>query len=161
MTPRFEMVLRLADTPRPSAVPAPWAIRPVRDDDRESLAELMLASYRGTIDDDGETLDDAREEIRRTFEGEYGTFLPHASVVAEDGSRLGSASLVTQFEGGPFLAFTMTHPDVKLRGLATAIVGRSLELLMAAGHESIRLAVTEGNDPAIGLYEKLGFRRIP
>jgi hypothetical protein len=35
----------------------------------------MLESYRGTIDDEGETLDDARSEVRRTFDGDYGTFL--------------------------------------------------------------------------------------
>jgi ribosomal protein S18 acetylase RimI-like enzyme len=117
----------------------------------------MLEAYRGTIDDEGETLDDAREEIARTFDGEYGSFLPRASVVAEHGSRLDSASLVTIWEGLPFLAFTMTHPEAKNRGLGTALVARSIQLLQAAGYERLRLMVTEGNDAAIHLYEKLGF----
>jgi GNAT superfamily N-acetyltransferase len=121
MTQRFEMVLRLAEAPRPTPLPFPWAIRAVREDDGGSLSHLMLESYRGTIDDEGETLGDAREEIRRMFAGEYGTFVPEASVVAEDGSRLGSASLVTLWEGGPLLAFTMTHPDAKRRGLGVAL----------------------------------------
>jgi GNAT superfamily N-acetyltransferase len=153
------MVLRLPDAPPAPPSPAPWIVRPVRDGDRESLSLLMLESYRGTVDDDGETLDDAREEVRRTFDGEYGSLLLDASLVAEHGSRLGSASLVTLRHGLPLLAFTMTHPDAKNRGLATALVGRSIDLLRATGNEWLRLVVTEGNDPAIHLYEKLGFLR--
>jgi len=153
------MVLRLSDAPRMADAQPPWVVRPVRDDDQEALAVLMLEAYRGTVDDEGETLDGAREEVRRTFDGDYGAFLPQFSVVAERTDRLAGASLITLWEGAPFVAFTMTHPDEKNRGLGTALVAGSIELVREAGHDQLRLVVTEGNDPALHVYEKLGFRR--
>jgi ribosomal protein S18 acetylase RimI-like enzyme len=72
---------------------------------------------------------------------------------------MGSASIITLWEGLPLLAFTMADPEARNRGLGTAVVGSSIDLLRAMGHESLRLLVTEGNHPAIDVYEKLGFRR--
>ena len=43
----------------------------------------MLDAYRGTIDDEGETLEDALAEVDRTFAGEYGEFLGAFSRVIE------------------------------------------------------------------------------
>jgi ribosomal protein S18 acetylase RimI-like enzyme len=120
----------------------------------------MLDSYQGKVDYEGETFEDARAEIDRTLAGEYGTFILSASVVAEDDRGLVGASLVTLDEGLPFLAFAMTHPRMKTRGVASALVAHSLDRLQASGWESVRLVVTEGNEPAIRLYEKLGFRRL-
>jgi ribosomal protein S18 acetylase RimI-like enzyme len=155
---RVRMQMRLADAVPPASATQAWTIRPVRGHDREPLAALMLEAYRGTVDDEGETLEGAREEVRRTFEGDYGAFLSQFSILAEDGDRMIGASLITLWEGRPFVAFTMTHPDAKNRGLATALMSRSIELLWAAGHDELRLIVTEGNDSAIHVYKKLGFR---
>lgn len=137
-----------------------WWIREVRRDDAEALASLMHEAYRGTIDDDGETLDDAGEEIRKTFAGEYGEPLDACSFVAAwpDG-RLASASLITVWEGVPLVAFTMTHPEAKGKGLAGALLARSLDTLSRLGYREVSLVVTEGNEPATGLYEWLGFVR--
>ena len=38
-------------------------LRPVQAADAPSLAELMIDAYRGTMDDDGETYDDALAEV--------------------------------------------------------------------------------------------------
>ncbi len=158
MSRRLRMVLSLEPTAAVPPVPSPLTIRPVREDDREGLAVLMLEAYRGTVDDEGEDLGGAREEVRRTFDGQYGRFLPGSSVVTEDERGLVGATLVTMWEGLPLVAFTMTRPDMKGRGVATALMTRSLDLLRDAGHDSVQLVVTEGNDSAIRLYERLGFR---
>ena len=117
----------------------------------------MLAAYRGTTDDSGETADDAVAEVTRLMDGAYGQFCPEESEVIERNDRLVSATLVTQFDEMPLIAFSMTAPDWKRRGLARAGLLRSISRLHAAGHPSVRLVVTKGNAPAEQLYESLGF----
>ncbi|MHC4992896.1 MAG: GNAT family N-acetyltransferase [Planctomycetota bacterium] len=149
---RRVMVLKL--TPQaPSAVP--W--RRVRNDDAEALARLMLAAYRGTIDDEGGMIDDARGEVARLLDGAYGELLPSCSIVTEEGDSLTSACLVTVYEGAPFVAFSMTDPAHKRHGLARACLQLAINALVQRGDASLRLMVTRGNEPAERLYELLGF----
>ena len=57
----------------------------------EQLAELMLEAYRGTPDDEGETLEDAQDEIGATLVGQYGPLNLEASAAHYDGEALASA----------------------------------------------------------------------
>ena len=50
------------------------------------LARLMWAAYQGTVDYDGETLEEATKEIEHTFEGGYGALLSDCSFVISDES---------------------------------------------------------------------------
>lgn len=142
-------------------VPGDPLSRPVHDDDRLALASLMLAAYRGTVDDAGEGPDDAAAEVARLFDGKYGRFDPiWSEVVIRDGSVV-SAALVTEFEGRPMIAFSMTAPAWKRRGLARAGLLRVMERLRHAGRDDVDLAVTAANTPARLLYESMGFARVP
>lgn len=138
--------------------PLPGA-RHVSASDAEGLAHLMLDAYRGTIDDEGDTLDGARAEIRRTLAAEYGTFLPGCSWLAEDGDTIRAACLVTYFDiwQAPIIAFVMTGPAAKGHGLATNLIKRSMNSLLDHGYTRLCLAVTEGNTPAQHVYNMLGF----
>ena len=51
------------------------------------------------------------------------------------------------------------HQDYVNVGLGSAIMKEGLEVAGARGLRSIQLSVIEGNEDAIRLYEKLGFRR--
>jgi GNAT superfamily N-acetyltransferase len=129
--------------------------------DEPALAQLMLEAYRGTLDDHGETLDDAHDEVRRTFSAGHGPLLWEASFVIEaDGGSIGlaSASVITLWRGCPLLAFSLTRPSARRRGLAGALMGASAHALALQGHGRLALVVTRGNTPAERLYEKLGFR---
>ena len=126
-------------------------------DDMESLAHLMVDAYRGTIDDQGEGIDDARAEIRRVFEGAYGPFLATSSDVVERDGAIVAATLVTRWQGSPFVAFAMTAPAWKRSGLARASLQRCMQHLVAAGLHRLALVVTCGNAPAERLYETMGF----
>ena len=121
---------------------------------------MLLAAYRGTVDDEGETEDDAIGEVERTVEGEYGAFLPDASFVAEDGGRIVGASLVTSFESRPFLAHLVVHPDAQRRGLGASLVAASGNALLAGSDSELGLLVTEANEAAVALYRKLGFEQV-
>ncbi len=43
---------------------------------------MLLAAYRGTVDDEGEDADDAIGEVERTVGGQYGPFVPIHNVEA-------------------------------------------------------------------------------
>jgi hypothetical protein len=64
----------------------------------------MLEAYRGTLDEHGETLDDAQAEVRRTFSAGHGHMLWDASFVIEADrgpTALASASVITLWQGHP------------------------------------------------------------
>ena len=126
--------------------------------DAEALACLMLEAYRGSTDDNGETLEDARGEIRRLLEGDYGEFLPECSEILDRHGKIVAATLLTMWEGAPLVAFSMTSPAWKRRGLARAGLQRGMNRLLQRGDRELRLFVTRGNEPAKRLYESLGFR---
>jgi ribosomal protein S18 acetylase RimI-like enzyme len=65
------------------------------------------------------------------------------------------------WEGRPFVAFSVTAPDVKGQGLARAGLTRAINRLAAAGDPVLRLVVTQGNLPAERLYASLGFVAEP
>jgi len=136
--------------------------RSVRETDRQDLAILLYAAYRGTIDDEGETFADALAEIDKLFAGGYGEFLPDCSFVIEQGEFLASASLVTWWDphDAPLVAFTMTRPEARGRGMARTLLGESMNVLLQRGYERLTLIVTDGNAPAQRLYRSLGFQKI-
>ncbi len=52
-----------------------------------------------------------------------------------------------------------THPDYRGRGYATQVTAAVVRDALAAGIDPVVLNVRYGNEPAIHVYEKLGFRR--
>lgn len=151
--------MRLALTPR--RIARIKGTRAPSAGDREALADLMLDAYRGTIDDEDETLEDAIAEVDRTFAGEYGDFLGVCSRVVEREQQLASACLITLFEGKPWLSVSMTRPRWKRHGFARGLLNESLNLLAAARYQEIGLIVTEGNSATEALYRSLGFEPAP
>ena len=134
----------------------------MRESDREDLAILLYATFRGTIDDEGETFADALAEIDRTFAGDYGELLFDCSFVIERGEFLASACLIGRSDphDAPLVVFSMTRPDAQRQGLARLLLRRSIDALVDRGHKRLTLIVTEGNAPAEHLYASLGFRPI-
>lgn len=139
-----------------------WSHRNVTAGDAVALGELMLEAYRGTVDYEGETLEETISEVRETLNGKYGPLLEQASFLIEEDGRVLSASLVTWWEetNSPLLAFSMTHPVAKGRGMATLLLQLTINTLRALGYEELSLVVTASNHPARHLYEKMGFQSI-
>ena len=133
--------------------------RPFDSADLDALAPLMLRAYRGTVDDEGETVEQAADELRKTTQGAYGEFLPACSMVVERGGALRAAALLTRQQGRPLVAFTFTDPDFGRQGLARACMDAAMAALYAQGERELRLVVTLANLPALRLYERLGFVR--
>lgn len=140
-------------------------MRVMNEQDAEALALLMLDSYRGSVDDEGETLEEARHAIAQLFRGDFGTLDPELCLVVDDGTMLAAATIVTRDRVAPpplrsgeaFLAFSMTAPLWKRRGLGRAGLERVVEMLRARGEPRLHLVVTRTNEPATRLYRSMGF----
>jgi ribosomal protein S18 acetylase RimI-like enzyme len=135
-------------------------LRAVERSDVAALAELLLAAYRGTVDDEGETLEDAVGEVEQVLEGAYGPFVSDASFVAEGDDGPIGASLVAIWESRPLLLYLVVRPASKRRGVGTSLLLATSNALLHAGHRELDLFVTEANEPAVGLYRKLGFEVV-
>jgi GNAT superfamily N-acetyltransferase len=146
---------------RKQPVKGDWRFRPVSEEDLNALGALMLEAYRGTIDYEGEGLEEAIQEVRAVMAGAYGPFIADCSYVIEDEGKMLSASMVVMSDrvNAPLLAFSMTHPEHKRKGLAEFLLKAGINWLVGAGHRDLYLVVTGGNTGAIRLYEKLGFRK--
>jgi len=139
-----------------------WDCRNVTPQDIELLGELMLSAYLGTIDYEGETLQETIAEVQKTLQGGYGPFLAFCSFIIEREKRAISASLITYFPkfSTPLLAFSMTHPDFKNQGMATFLIRKSINTLLSLGYDELSLVVSVENSPARYIYEKMGFQAV-
>lgn len=161
---RLKLALQLA----PQAFEPIADVRPISlahseaalERERRLLAELLIAAYAGTLDDEGETPEQALAEIDRTLAGAYGPFLAPCSFVVERESELLAASLITHWQATPLLAFVMVAPDAQRQGLAEQVLRCSMAALWGQGESTLTLFVTDGNTPAQRLYARLGFRPV-
>jgi hypothetical protein len=136
-----------------------WNFRSISQDDIDSLGVLMLESYKGTVDYEGETLEDAVAEVCATLKGKYGPLLKHSSFLIEENCIL-SATIVVLSETiqHPLLAYTMTLPCAAHQGMATFLIKTSINALLSHGYRELYLVVTKENTAALKLYEKVGFQ---
>ena len=131
--------------------------RLIEDDDLPAVATLMVESYRGTVDYDDEDADAALEELQGTADGANGTPLRSAWLMYTDGSGDPvSAVITTLWRGRPLIAYTFTSPAQQRQGLSTSLIESVAELVAGRGDRLVSLVVTRSN-PAMGMYEKLGF----
>ena len=139
------------------ALPAGARIAPIADAELPEVARLMVDGYRGTIDFEDETDDDALEELEGAVEGANGPPLRDAWLLARspDGTAA-SAICCIRWLGMPFISYVFTASAEKGHGYAGALIQHAAATLSAAGEHELALFVTVGN-PARALYERLGF----
>jgi ribosomal protein S18 acetylase RimI-like enzyme len=126
----------------------------------DRLAPIMLAAYRGTPDDEGETLEDTIAVIDAGIAGEWGDWVEEASFVALNASEPVGAVMMAMTGERPFISFVFTHPDHAGTGVATRLIGRACAALAARGDETVDLWVNPASERAIRLYRHLGFEPV-
>ena len=123
----------------------------------EALASLLLDAYRGTIDDEGETIVEAREAIAFMLD----RCVPACSWVSvHDDGRPAGLSFVAVVDGIHYIDPVVVHADGKRRGLGRRLVEASLDALGRDGVEVVGAAITDGNTASEALFASLGFRRV-
>jgi ribosomal protein S18 acetylase RimI-like enzyme len=133
------------------------AVRHLRDKDRPSLADTMLAAYRGGFDAPETIMADVNGHLWRFFDSGLATPLPECSFVALDEGRIVAATQVCIDDGRPLLARAYTVPPWQNRGLARALIQLSENALLERGERVLALIVKACNLPARHLYESMGF----
>lgn len=142
-------------------LPSGYEIRPVQENDALALAELYLAAYPSEIVQD---LAAAREEMRRTFGGEYGSLVAELSpLITTTGQVVATVMTVAQAPwpdtpAGLFVIEVITHPHHRRRGLARAGLGWLAARAQEQGFGTLALRVQAENSSAMALYRTLGFR---
>jgi ribosomal protein S18 acetylase RimI-like enzyme len=139
-------------------VKSPLPCRNASAADLPELAELLVVSYRGTVDDLNQTTAEALQELEDHTTGEaIGPMLWDCSFVALDGDQLVSTVLTCESKGRPHLPYIYTHPDWQSRGLATALIQLTTNALLEHGYDRVALRVSLTNQGARRLYERLEF----
>lgn len=157
MSKRIRMCLRLKDT----SYTYPKSFVLVDEISLEALAEAMLDSYMGSVDYEGETLDETLVELENVISGDYGEFLSEASFVIIDNEEVQACILICLYRGEPTVTYNFTRKSAQRMGYQTLLIGRSAEILYEKGYHSLYLYVHLENKGALRLYESLGFQEVP
>ena len=143
--------------PSGKVLPIGFEVRAPLVEDRLELASLMMDAYVGTIDYEGETEDQAVEEVDGYFRGEAYLDVSRLAVSAQS---IQSAVLVSRLAGVPIVGYAMTRAAAKGRGLASALLDASMSALWNAGHAEVRAFITEGNAASERIFLRAGFTII-
>ena len=122
---------------------------------RDQLAALMLDAYRDTIDDEGESLDDAFSAIDYYL----ASILRSHSYVMVDGSDLAAFAFVVVVNDVHYIDPVVVASGRKSLGLGGALVRRCLRSLVDAGVCEVGATITDGNVASERLFIGLGFER--
>jgi len=126
-------------------------------EDLHNLATVMLNSYRGTPDYEGEDIDDTLIALTETINGKYGAVIRDASLVAYADNQI-IAGLITVLEDAePLVALVFTVPEYAGKGIASSLIAAAGERLGGLGYATMGLVVNVENDRAEKLYKHLGF----
>jgi len=176
LTRRFEYNLDLNGTILPPPeLPASLGVvvRHPSTADIEHLSILMLDAYRGTVDYDGETIEEARTEVQSYFQAlnhvGRGIWLTCSSVAKPGSPTAGESSTVLcgaclvgywPEREAPLISYAMTVAGWKGRGLAGMLLRRSLRRLKEQGYPKVYAVITQGNIPSESLFSRAGFERV-
>ena len=141
--------IRIAAT----SVPLP-TIRP-DEEQRDPLAARMLDAVRNTIDDEGESLDDALGAIDYYLAS---IVRPHSYVMI-DGSDLVAFVFVVVVNDVHYIDPVVVASARKRLGFGDALVRLCLGSLADAGVFEVAATITDGNVASERLFTGLGFDR--
>lgn len=165
MSRRYEYTLLLPDfvPSNASQVDDALELRPAQVANASAMADLMLDAYRGTIDDDGETIEDALAEVQAYLAGRRGgqPWLTISCLAFAD-DRLVGACLVGEWSERqlPIIAYLLVRAEWKRRGVGRQMLSTVLNVLKEKGSPEVRAVITQGNEPSENLFHQLGFQRI-
>lgn len=139
------------------AVAASAALRPITAGDLDDVGTLYAHCH--PVEDVGEEAD-AIADVRASWDGEYGRWLPEASLVAEIDGALAGAILTVEHPPWPdvqhlvFIIDCFVGPDWRGHGVGAALIAGALARV---GDRCVGLRVESDNLPAVRLYARFGF----
>lgn len=156
MTRSRSEYLRVHDDEATVDIPSDRGIRLANEADRDALADLLQDAYRGTIDDEGEGVTEARQAVDDWLEHRNAD----CSVVIEEGDRIVAMSFVVMVRGRAYIDPVATASAWKRNGVGRRAVSASLQRLHDAGVYEVGATITDGNVASEQLFAALGFVRL-
>ena len=124
-----------------------YQIVPMQESHTTQIAALEAAHFSAPWDE---------ASIRAELENPLALWL---AAVDESGAVLGYVGSQSCFEDADILNVCV-RPEARRRGLAEALMTELERRLIPKGIEKITLEVRASNEPAIRLYEKLGYSQV-
>ncbi len=137
---------------------------PLTQEYTESLGRLLAAVYERHPDRpihiDLQNTSVAVQFVREVFSGSYGITRPnYVRGIIQENRLLGLVLGCEVSSDCGFVLHVAVHPDFQHHGLGTQLMLDLLREFRNVGLTSAALAVTATN-PAVNLYERLGFKKI-
>lgn len=131
--------------------------------DVDEVATFLRAAYEGHLEQQFGmhvgSEQDWTDYVTAIWKGANGTYVPLASWLTRDAVGIAGASLASHWMGAPLLAEIGVRKDRRGQGIARDLVVATTNALVDLGYDRLALYVTIGNDPALKLYESLGFKQ--
>ena len=127
--------------------------------DGMAYGALLYYAYHGTVDDDGEVLQDGLDIGPGLLAEARENLVRPCSAGIWRNDQLIAAVLAITLNGEHWIDPIVVLPQFKRHGLGTHLMRWASSVLRIHGVERLRLAVTDTNVPALALYHKLGYRR--
>jgi ribosomal protein S18 acetylase RimI-like enzyme len=103
----------------------------------------------------------ARRLLLSIVQGRHGIFMPGLSAVCQSGGAIVGFMLCALIPDGSVLVLDIAVSKASRRkGAGTKMLEYLISKTAALGNRQIVLAVTAGNEPAIKLYKKMGFKEV-
>ena len=136
------------------------SIRRARATDGLSCRELVLAALRDSSDAFGTTFEEARARSENwwlTRVRELADAEDQAMFFACSNSELWGSVTVALGKPAAHIGGMWVRPDCRRNGIGKSLLTEAIRWAEGKGASSIDLWVTEGNQPAVSLYERVGF----
>jgi ribosomal protein S18 acetylase RimI-like enzyme len=164
--PRVFMNFEMARHPQTApALPSEFEIRPWAEEQYQPAAALITAAYRGHVDseinDQYRTLAGSLRFLNNIvrFPG-CGTFDPRASLLVAHRRTHALVGLIlcsqVRSDVG-HITQVCVLPEYRSAGLGVALLAATTRNLRDRQFQAISLTVTQANDRAIALYQRIGF----
>jgi ribosomal protein S18 acetylase RimI-like enzyme len=164
-------------TPPLTVTPRDIRVRVLESGESDALGRLFWAGFGATGPDGYASAGAAAREARDTLAGKWGPVIVEATLAADavartrtdtdtdtdTGRTLIAAAVVVRDDAHdlrPLLAFLVTEPAHRRRGLGRLLLDETVRRLDALGVHELHLAVDPDN-PARELYRRAGFGRPP
>lgn len=139
-------------------LPIGTQLEPLDNCTESALANLLYASFKDSLDDQGESLADWEKEITATLKGKYGEILPCLSFGLFHQEVLVGTLITSLYRGVPLILYIAIHPDYQGGGHAKQLIQQAKQRLSESQtYQELFLVVAAGNTPAYNLYKKVGF----
>ena len=127
-------------------------IRKIREDDLPTLAALNAETFTDT----------AKGQALLTFKDAWDKRVGDACLVAEENQEIIGAIVVekkiTFIKGSSGIVSFFVKKEMQGKGVGTKLMETALAALKKNGYRNVSLSVALGNEDAISIYEREGFK---